>query len=519
MLLMDTLLVGATLRQHASKYPNKEAVIYKDKRLTYKEFNERVNQLSNGLSRLGLKKGDRVGILLMNCSEYMEAYFAVDKTGVVGVPINYNLQSDEIKYVLNHSESKGLIAGPEFLERLGAVQSDLEYLKDCVFVGQNCPSGMTPYEQLLASASSDEPQVKLAESDPNMIMYTSGTTGFPKGAMRSQRANTLLYMYSSIEFGFTEEDKTISLGPLYHAGPGFFNHMHIYVGGSVLIKDKFEARDALKTIQDEKITTGFIVPTMYNLMMALPEDELKKYDVSSLRVVISAAAPLHTKTKEWILDYFPHASLSEAYGATELGICTNLKHRDQRRKIRSVGQSVFGYEMKLMDEEGNPTKPGEPGVLYATGPCMLDGYYKNPKATEENSVGEWFTVGDIVKEDEEGYYYVVDRKSDMVISGGVNIYPIEIDNCIMSHPKVADVAVIGVPDELWGESLKAFVVVKEGETCTEEDIVEHCKKNLAHYKKPKTVEFLPELPRNPSGKILKRILRDQYWKGQEQGVS
>ncbi|MBI2877015.1 MAG: AMP-binding protein, partial [Candidatus Tectomicrobia bacterium] len=298
-----------------------------------------------------------------------------------------------------------------------------------------------------------------------------------------------------------------------------FNHMHIYIGGTVLIKDKFEARDALKTIQDEKVTTGFIVPTMYNLMMTLPQEELKSYDVSSMRVIISAAAPLHTKTKEWILDYFSNASLSEAYGATELGICTNLKHRDQRRKIRCVGQGVFGYEMKLLDEDGNPVKQGEPGILYATGPCMLDGYYKNPKATEENSAGPWFTVGDIVKEDEEGYYYVVDRKSDMVISGGVNIYPVEIDNCLMSHPKVADVAVIGVPDELWGESLKAFVVLRPGETCTAEELIEHCRQNLAPYKKPKSVDFVPELPRNPSGKILKRVLRDQFWKGQESGVS
>ena len=518
MLLMDTLLVGATLRQHAQKYPDKEAIIFEDKRLTYKEYNERVNRLSNSLFNLGLKKGDRVGILLHNCSEYMEAYFAINKTGIVGVPINYNLQSDEIEYILNHSGAAGLITGPEFLERLGAIQPKLEHLKHCVFVGQGCPSNMSPYEQFLSSASPDEPEVDLKESDPNMIMYTSGTTGFPKGAMRSQRANTLVYMYSSLEFAFTEEDKTISLGPLYHAGPGFFNHMHIYIGGTVLIKDKFEAHDALATIQKEKITTGFIVPTMYNLMMQLSEEELKSYDVSSLRVIISAAAPLHTKTKDWILDYFTNGKLSEAYGATELGICTNLKHRDQRRKIRCVGQSVFGYEMKLMDEEGNPVKQGDPGMLYATGPCMLDGYYKNDKATEENSIGEWFTCGDICKEDEEGYYYVVDRKSDMVISGGVNIYPVEIDNCIMSHPKVADVAVIGIPDELWGESLHAFVVVKEGETCTEEEIVEHCKQNLAAYKKPKSIEFLPELPRNPSGKILKRILREPFWGG-EHGVS
>ncbi|MBI2875481.1 MAG: AMP-binding protein, partial [Candidatus Tectomicrobia bacterium] len=297
MLLTNTLLVGDTLRQHAQKYPNKPAVIFKDKRISYRQFNERVNRLSNALFGLGLKKGERLGILLMNCSEYMEAYFAVNKTGLVGVPINYNLKSDEIKYILNHSEATGLITGPEFLERLGAVSSELQHLKQCVFVGKDTPANMHPYEQLLASGSPEEPTVDLNEADPNMIMYTSGTTGFPKGAMRSHRANTLLYMYSCIEFGFTEEDITISCGPLYHAGPGFFNHMHIYIGGTVLIKDKFEARDALKTIQDDKVTTGFIVPTMYNLMMQLPEEELKSYDVSSMRVVISAAAPLHTKTK------------------------------------------------------------------------------------------------------------------------------------------------------------------------------------------------------------------------------
>ena len=519
MLLKDTLLVGDTLRQHAQKYPTKEAIIFEDKRMTYGEYNERVNRLANGLMGLGLKKGDKVSILLSNKPEYMDAYFAIHKTGFVAVPINYNLKADEIQYIVNNSESKALITSVEFLERVEPVMKQFEQVKHYILLGnEKCPN-MIPYEELLARSSTAEPEVELKEADHNLIMYTSGTTGFPKGAVRSHRANTLLYMYSCIEFGFTEEDKIISVGPLYHGGPCFFNHMHLYIGATVLIREKFDAADTLRTIGEEKITTAFFVPTMYNMMMQLPKKELDSYDVSSMRVLTSGAAPLHTKTKEWILDYFKNANLSEVYGATETGICTNLKHRDQRRKLRCVGQPIFGYEMTLLDEEGKPAPHGEPGILYATGPCMLDGYYKNPRATDDNSRGKWFTVGDVLRMDEEGYYYVVDRKSDMVISGGVNIYPVEIDNGIMAHPKVVDCAVIGVPDEKWGESLKAIVVLKDGETCTEQEIMDHCKDRLASYKKPKSVDFVAELPRNPSGKILKRVLREQYWRDQESRVS
>jgi len=518
MLSNDTLLVGDVLRQHAQNYPEKEAIIFEEKRFTYKTYNERVNKLANGLLNLGLKKGDGFAILLFNCSEYMEAYFAAHKAGFVLVPVNYNLKAQEIKYILNNSEAKVLLTSDDFIDTIAPVLDQFEHIERLILLGTKYFENMVPYDGLLANSSANEPETKLKETDPNVIMYTSGTTGLPKGAVRSHRANVLTFMYCSLEYGFSPEDKIICSGPLYHGGPWGFSHMHLYIGATLVIEKKFDAAKVLKAIEQEKITTAFFVPTMFNMMMQLPEKKLDSFDISSVRVLVAAAAPLHTKTKEWILNYFSDAKLFESYGATELGICTSLRHVDQLKKIRCVGKPVLGYEIALFDDNFNQVPHGEPGVIYTTGPCMCDGYYNNKQATRESSYGKWFSVGDIMKSDEQGYLYVIDRKSDMVISGGVNIYPAEIDNAIMTHPKVVDCAVIGIPNEKWGESLMAVIVLKKGEKCTDEEIIQYCKDNIANYKKPKYVQFVNELPRNPSGKILKRVLRDQYWKHQEQKV-
>ncbi len=258
-----------------------------------------------------------------------------------------------------------------------------------------------------------------------------------------------------------------------------------------------------------------MAPTMFTLILSLPHEERAKYDVSSVRCIISAAAPLHTKTKEEILDYFKGADLHEFYGATETGIVTNLRPRDQRRKIRCVGQPFFGADIKLLDAEGREVGPGEVGEIYAATPFLLQEYYKRSEATEKGTHGNYFSVGDMARCDEEGYYYIVDRMQDMIISGGSNIYPAEIEEVLHSHPKIQEAAVIGVPDEKWGESVKAIVVLKPGESASEKDIIEYCKENAADYKKPRSVDFVDDLPRNPSGKILKRIIRKQYWGEQD----
>jgi long-chain acyl-CoA synthetase len=254
---------------------------------------------------------------------------------------------------------------------------------------------------------------------------------------------------------------------------------------------------------------------MFNLILSLSDEEKARYDVSSVRCMISAAAPLHTSTKEAILDYFKGADLHEFYGATETGIVTNLRPRDQRRKIRCVGQPFFGVDIKLLDSEGCEVGPGMVGEIYAATPFLLKEYHKNPEATEAGTRGRYFSVGDMARCDEEGYYYIVDRAQDMIISGGTNIYPAEIEEVLHSNPNVQEAAVIGVPDEKWGESVKAIVVLKPGQTVSEQEIIEYCKERMASHKKPRSVDFIDDLPRNPSGKVLKRVIRQQYWKDEQ----
>jgi acyl-CoA synthetase (AMP-forming)/AMP-acid ligase II len=275
---------------------------------------------------------------------------------------------------------------------------------------------------------------------------------------------------------------------------------------------QFDAEEALKLIDEKRITNTFMVPTMFNFILELPEEKRKKYDVSSMRVLNCAGAPLPTRTKEGLIAYFRHAGLNEHYGSTECAVATYLNPCDQLRKVRCVGKPFWGVEIKLLNEKKEQVPVHETGEITLKSPYMMDGYYKRGR---EGFDGEWFFTGDLAKQDEEGYFYIVDRKVDMIISGGENIYPAEIEEALYSNPKISEAAVIGVPDERWGESVKALLVLKEGETASEEEIIEYCKTRLGGYKIPRSVHFLNELPKSSSGKILKRILREEYWMGKE----
>ncbi len=497
-----------TLPFYAQETPSKEAVTDGTRRLNFSEFDKLVNRTANVLADLGIGRGDRVAVLMHNSIESYVIGYAVGKVKANAVTVGYRLKGGEIEYVVNNSQSKALLMGAEFE---GVVRPIIEKLEnvtpDRILISGGDASGAACFEDKLEKASDvfiEEDQEEASSS----IIYTSGTTGRPKGAFRDNRPRDLELIMSVVSnFRITTDDRHIVVCPLYHSAPPVFGGLHTILGSFVCIMRKFDAEQFLKTVEEEKITSTFIVPTMLNMVASLPDDVKKKYDLSSMRNLVVGGAPFHISTKKAILNLFPKDCLFEFYGSTETGINTILLPEEQLEKPESCGRVFDGNEILLLDEDRKPVKQGEVGELFAKNNMLVDGYFRNKQATDNSFHDGYMSVGDMAYMDERGYYYIVDRKNDMVISGGVNVYPAEIEIALNHHPKVFDSAVIGVPDEKWGESLKAFIVLKPGRQATEEEIIEYCMENLAQYKKPRQVEFISEMPRNPSGKILKKSLR------------
>lgn len=522
--------LGDGLRINSWYFPDKVAVVFEDKRLTYTELNERANKLAHGMLKQGFRRGDKVSLLMHNCAEFLEIYNGLARIGVVSVPINFRLVGKEINYIVDNSDSKGIIVGDDLVDQL-----DLDLLpqvqKDKIFVvGDNIPEGMQCYEDLIAGMPETEPEVELSEEDIFYFGYTSGTTGFPKGAMIKTR-NTLEVVYNAIIRNARGRNVDLSqrvflaIMPVCHSNSIWASLITLWMGGTTVIfpSGRFDPEEVLATVEREKVTTTSLVPTMITRILELPDEVKNRYDISSLASIGSSSAPLHTKTKEEALKFFTNVRFSEGYGSTETGALTTLRHRDQMRKVRSIGKPNPGIEIKLIDEEGNEiTETGQVGVLWAKTASAFVGYYKDPEQTEEAIDGEWVTAGDMAFMDEEGYYFLADRKHDMIISGGENIYPREIEEILVQHPAISDVAVIGVPHEQWGEEVKAVVQLKEEYQNQGEDlkteILDFCRERLAGYKRPRTVDIVEEFPRTATGKILKRIVKEEYWKGQERMI-
>lgn len=510
-----TLTHGGALRWARETYPNKVAVIYQDRRITYQKLNERVNRLANGLLSLGLKPGSRVAMYSPNCSEYMEYYLAVAITGMAAVPINNSLKEKEVEYILNHSKSEALIYDAMYEELIQAVDAPHISRERRMVLG-GTGSGVE-YDEFISKQSSDDPEVEFPLSSCYYQGYTSGTTGFPKGCVNNQDRFINHHQRTAIVYGITKEDNQIIPGPLFHGAPTLFSLSQLFVGGTVTILRGFDPEEVLRTIHRERTTNGFFVPVMLERILQLPNKD--SYDVSSMRAIMVAGAPFQTSTKLKIISFLKNADINEFYGATEAGLITNIVHNRALNKERSSGKTVMGMHIKIMDDDGNELEVGEIGEIFMNGPILLSEYYENKEATKKTFRGSWFTLGDMGYVDDEGYLYLVDRKKDMIISGGENIYPAEVEKAILLDSRIQHAAVIGIPDSQWGESVKAIVVVKPGEHMTEEEIIEHCKMHIASYKCPKSVDFADSIPINPSGKILKNILREKYWQGKEKRVN
>jgi acyl-CoA synthetase (AMP-forming)/AMP-acid ligase II len=505
--------LGQVLSVNAKKFPTTVALKDQARSFTFPETNKRVNQLAHALLALGLKKGDKVAVFLENSIEIVEVFLATAKVGLVIVPINFRLLCGEVEYIVSDSDAKAMIVHDEFAETVDTIRPILVNIDPSryIVVGE-AKDGYKEYEAFIGESSDGEPNADVKPEDAWLLMYTSGTTGKPKGVVRSHESHTAFYLINAVDFGFNEDDICLNIMPLCHINSVFFTFIFTYIGGSVYIHParSFDASDVLRIIEREQITFISLIPTHYNLLLNAPE-EAKNRDTSSLRKLLCSSAPVRMSMKRAIMEFFPGVELYEGYGSTEAGIVTILKPRDQLKKLGSIGFESLGTGfVKILDQEGNELAPGEIGELYSRGPMLFDEYYKLPEKTASSFMGEWFSAGDMGKRDEDGFFYIVDRKDNMIITGGEHIYPSEMEKIIGGHPGVFDVAVIGLPDDKWGEVVTAVVV--PGGAVDETAIIEYCRGKMASFKRPKRVIFIEmdEMPRTGSGKILHRVLRERY---------
>ncbi|NQW57388.1 MAG: acyl--CoA ligase [Polynucleobacter sp.] len=496
--------VQRALSLSSRRFPKKIAIYYKNESLTYSQLDIRSTKLANGLLALGLQPGDRVGILLPNCPDYIVFAIACAKAVLCMVPINYRFTPMELALQIKDSGAKAIIFDDIFSNTL--LEASLP--KEVISICRNGNRSELDFDELIDHAPSGNLTVQANESDLFYLGYTSGTTGKPKGGMITQRNRALAYHYWALEFGITSDDIALHCGPFHHTAPFTFTLTQLFMGGQVVLLDSFDAKAALQAIAKYGVTWAFMVPFMLERVLEEKRNQLDDLDFSSLKMLISGASPLSTRTKEAICEEFLGSGLHEFYGATEAGVVTNLKPKDQSRKIRCVGQPVAELEIQIRDEEGNVKKPNEIGDIWLRGPTLFEGYFNDPIKTAEVKQNDWCNLGDIGRVDEEGFLYLIDRRKDVIKSGGVNIYPIEIEEVILRDTAVKECAVVGMSDQRWGESTQAFIVTDESIETIGIRLNSLCQQYLADYKRPKKIHRIDSLPRNANGKVLKRVLRE-----------
>lgn len=510
--------LGQQVRINARKFAKKLALKDQMRSFTYAETNRRVNQLAHGLTGLDLSKGDKVAVFMDNRIEIIELYLATAKTGIVIVPINFRLVGPEVEYIVTNADAKAMVVEAQFTGVIDPIKKDLGNIASSHYVvvgGQ--AAGYVEYEEFIAGHSDKEPVAELTPEDTWILIYTSGTTGKPKGVIRSHESHIAFYLINGLEMGLNEHDYCLNIMPLCHINSTFYTFIFLYIGGPVYVHPalSFRASDLLRIVEAERITFISLIPTHYNLILNANAEDRRR-DVNSIRKLLCSSAPVRRKMKREIMAFFPNAELYEGYGSTEAGCVTVLKPEDQMTKTGSIGREALGTDfVKILDSEGNEVPTGEVGEIFSRGPMLFDKYYKLPEKTAQAFRDGWFSAGDMGKQDEDGYCYIVDRKDNMIITGGENVYPSEVEEAVGSHECVFDCACIGLPDEKWGEKIVAVVTLKDGvdeNSIKQEDIKTCCREKLAGYKRPKEVIFIrnDEMPRTATGKILHRKLKDRY---------
>jgi O-succinylbenzoate-CoA ligase len=484
------------LAHHATAHPERALTIFEGETITYGQMAERSAALAAGFAAHGVGRGDVVALLSHNCPEMLETIFAANHLGAIAMPINWRLAAPEVRYILEHSQAKALVCDDAMQPLADEASTGLDLLR----------AQTTRFAELRdpANATAHAP----CEPDQlHRLMYTSGTTGRPKGVMLSHANLAWKNLAHLVEFGFTSDDLGLACGPLYHVGAlDLTTTTLIAAGATVIVHRQFDAAAVVDELERSRVTTVWLAPAMVNAIMALPDVEQR--DLSSVRVIINGGEKMPIPLIERIQRTFPSAWFADAYGLTEtVSGDTFLDRASIIAKLGSVGRPCLHLELDVWDEEGRSMAPGERGEIVLRGPKVFQGYWRDAEATERAFAGGWFHTGDIGVRDEEGYVWIVDRLKDMILSGGENIAGSEVERVLYEHPAVLEAAVVGQPDPKWGEVPVAYVVLREGAEATADELVEHCRSQLAKFKVPKAVSFLAALPRNPSGKVLKRELR------------
>ena len=485
---------------------------YYRREITWNVFNEKANRFANLLIERGIKKGEKVGILLMNCLEWLPIYFGILKTGALAVPLNFRYSADEIKYCVELAEIDILVFGPEFIGRVEEIADEISKGRLLYFVGDGCPGFAEDYNAHTANCSSQSPKIDVNDDDEAAIYFSSGTTGFPKAILHNHESLMHAAKAEQNHHGQTKDDVFLCIPPLYHTGAKMHWFGSLLTGGKAVLLKGTSPKTILQAVSEEHCTiVWLLVPWAQDLLLALDNKELDiaDYDLDQWRLMHIGAQPVPPSLIKHWKEYFPHHQYDTNYGLSEsIGPgCVHLGV-DNIDKVGAIGKAGYGWEAKIIDEQGETVKQGETGELAVKGPGVMTCYYRDPKATAEVLHDGWLYTGDMAMEDEDGFIFLVDRKKDVIISGGENIYPVQIEDFLRTNEAILDVAVIGVADHRLGEISAAIIELKPGVECTEEDIQEFCKK-LPRYKRPRKIIFA-DVPRNPTGKIEKPKLREKY---------
>jgi len=453
-----------------------------------------------------------------NSLEVLATIHAARKLNLVAVPLSYRFNAEEMAYVIDNSDATIVVVDADEAPLVADVRAQIPKVRTVVVFGGTTPEGCRSWEDVIAGQPDSEPDIEPGSAAGSAMIYTSGTTGKPKGALRTRTDRQIVFALLA-ELNMLHENAVhLTTGPLYHSGPLAFASLSHTVGAPIVVLRKFDAARWIELVKKHRVTNTFSAPTQLKRIVSLPADQLAAADMSSMVTLIANAAPVPYALKQEIIEKLGDGFLYEVYGSTELGVDTVLKPEDQLRKPGSCGKPYGGIEMKIVKEDGTDAGPNEAGELFVRTGLAMDGYHRTDEQLTEISGSEWKSVGDVAYVDEEGYVFICDRKKDMIISGGVNIYPAEIEAVLYAHPQVLDVAVFGIPDDEWGERVHAIVQAKAGETIDVEELREFAEPRLANYKRPRAYELRAELPRTDAGKLLKRVLRDEYWQGRDSAV-